>query len=124
LLRARDWPSWYANSHDVTIEGGGPDLTSGVTFQWRSFGVSLVSRVEEFVPDTRLAWTARGLGVRAYHAWLLRPTTTGCTVVTEETQYGFLARVGDLLMPSQMQRWHQVWLEGLRKKAQQGPPRQ
>ncbi len=122
LVRARDWPSWYPNSHDVSIEGGAPDLTSGVTFRWRTFGVNLVSHVEEFVPAHRLAWNARGLGVWAYHAWLLRPTARGCTVTTEETQYGFLARLGDLLLPSRMRRLHQLWLEGLAKKAEQGPP--
>jgi Polyketide cyclase / dehydrase and lipid transport len=122
LVRARDWPSWYSNAHDVSIEGGGPDLSSGVTFRWRTFDVNLVSHVEEFVPVERMAWNARGLGVWVYHAWLLRPTARGCTVITEESQYGFLARMGDLLFPSRMHRLHQLWLEGLEKKARQGPP--
>ena len=122
LVRARDWPSWYSNSHDVSIEGGGLELTAGVTFRWRTFGVNLASRVEEFFPAERLAWNARGLGVWAYHAWLLRPTERGCTVITEETQYGFLARMGDLVLPSRMHGLHQVWLESLEKKAQHGTP--
>jgi hypothetical protein len=122
LIRASDWPSWYANSRDVRIEGGARDLGPGVTFRWKTFGVSLISRVEEFVPIERLAWTGRGIGVWVYHAWLLRPTQGGCLLVTEETQYGFLSRLSHLFMPSRMHRLHQVWLEALAKKARQGAP--
>ena len=121
LIRARDWPSWYSNSHAVRIESGAADLESGSTFRWQTFGVNCVSHVEEFVPPQRIAWNARGVGVWAYHAWLIRPAAAGCTVLTEETQYGFLARMGGLLMPDRMHRLHQVWLEALRNKAQQGP---
>ena len=122
LIRARDWPSWYSNSQDVIIANEASDLSSGATFRWQTFGVKLVSRVEEFVPPTRLAWNARGLGVWAYHAWLIQPSAGGCTVVTEETQYGFLARLGQLFMPHRMYRLHQLWLEALRDKAQLGLP--
>jgi hypothetical protein len=123
LIRAHDWPSWYSNSHDVVVHGGSPDLSPGATFRWRTFGVNLVSHVEEFVPGERIAWNARGIGVWVYHAWVLRRTSGACNVVTEETQYGFLSRMGALLMPSRMHRLHQVWLEELQKRAQQGPPR-
>jgi hypothetical protein len=122
LIRARNWPTWYPNCHDVHIGNGLADLSPNVTFRWRTFGVSLFSQVEEFIPVERIAWNARGNGVWAYHAWLLRPNSGGCTVVTEETQYGFLARMGRLLMPSRMHRFHQVWLEGLKEKAQNGVP--
>ena len=123
LIRARDWPDWYPNSRDVRIEGGSADLAPGATFRWRTFGIGLVSRVEEFVPTERIAWNARGLGVWAYHAWLVGPTASGCTVVTEETQHGFIARAGMVLMPGRMGRFHQLWLEQLEKKARQGVPR-
>ncbi len=123
LIRARDWPSWYSNSHDVVLENEAADLAPGVTFRWRTFGVRLLSHVEEFVPPERLAWNARGLGVWVYHAWIVRPSATGCTVLTEETQYGFLARLGHLLMPNRMYRLHQLWLEALRDNAQGGLPK-
>lgn len=113
LIRAADWPAWYANSSRVRIEGGGQDLAAGARFRWRTFGVDLESRVEEFVPEARIAWTARGPGVFAYHAWLIAPLAGGCGVLTEETQHGFLARAGRVMFPGRMERWHQRWLEGL-----------
>jgi hypothetical protein len=122
LIRARAWPSWYSNSQAVRIESNADTLSLGATFRWRTFGVRLVSQVVEFVPAERIAWNARGLGVWAYHAWLILPEGAGCRVVTEETQYGLLARMSNLLMPTRMHRMHQVWLEALRQQALKGLP--
>ena len=122
LVRAPLWPSYYANSSNVAIAGGGAALTAGARFTWKTIGVSLQSTVREFVPDQRLAWDAKGIGVWAYHAWLLDPEGQGCTVITEETQHGFLARLGSLVFPQRMGRWHQTWLEALQQKAKGGRP--
>jgi uncharacterized protein YndB with AHSA1/START domain len=123
LIRAELWPRWYPNSHRVRIVNGPrPDLAPGSRFRWWTFGVPIDSTVAEFVPCERLAWTARGIGVRAYHAWLLRPAGDGCHVLTEETQRGWAARLGSLVMPNRMLRGHQVWLETLAGKAAGGPP--
>ncbi len=117
LIRAAEWPDWYANSAKVRIEGGARDLSSGARFTWRTFGVDLTTEVLEFVPGERIAWLAKASGVAAYHAWLITPTAAGCRVLTEETQHGLIARVGRLIFPSRMERWHQVWLEGLAMRA-------
>ncbi len=123
LVRAADWPSWYPNSHDVRIEGAEQTvLSQGCRFTWRTFGVSLRSRVEEFAAPERIAWTAVGLGVDVYHAWLIEGRPSGCWVLTEETQYGWAARLGHLAMPSRMRKWHQIWLERLSEKATTGLP--
>lgn len=69
LIRAADWPSWYPNARKVRIgDGERRELSAGARFKWRTFGVSLESRVEEFVPPARVAWSAVGLGVDVYHA--------------------------------------------------------
>jgi hypothetical protein len=122
LIRATLWPSWYRNSAHVRIEGGGPDLAPGIRFRWKTFGIRLVSRVEEFIPNERIAWTARAPGVLAYHAWLIEPQSAGCHVVTEETQSGWLARLGHLVMPNRMSKYHQLWLEQLQVRAAGGRP--
>lgn len=122
LVRAREWPAWYLNSAEVRIDHGNAELTPGAAFRWRTFGISLVSQVQEFVPGERIAWNARSTGVWVYHAWLIRPTTTGCHVITEESQHGWIARLGHLFMPQRMGRQHQTWLEELERKAQSGFP--
>jgi uncharacterized protein YndB with AHSA1/START domain len=126
LIRAMLWPTWYRNSAYVSfVSGSPPDLGAGTRFSWKTFGVRIESTVIEFVPTERLAWDARGRGIEAYHAWLIRTSPHGCSVVTEETQHGWLARLGQLLMPDRMHRFHQVWLEALKAKAAMGmPPRE
>jgi hypothetical protein len=118
IIRAQDWPSWYSNSADVVfLSGQPPDLCLGTMFRWKTFGVRLVSTVKEFVPGERLAFDARGTGVDAYHAWLFQPTENGCHVVTEEVQWGWLARLQDAVVPRRMATQHQIWLDGLKDKA-------
>jgi hypothetical protein len=124
LVRAKLWPTWYVNSKDVQIlgDGDGQDLRAGSKFRWKTFGASLQSVVEEFVPNERLAWSARGTGIDVYHAWLIEKRPTGCYVLTEENQNGFLARMSGALRPGNMHRLHQVWLEALSEKAKSGLP--
>jgi hypothetical protein len=98
------------------------ELRLGTMFTWRTFGVKLKSTVQEFVPNERVAWNARGLGVDAYHAWLLLSRAAGTHVITEETQYGALARLQRLFMPRRMKRGHQLWLESLSAMVRTGPP--
>ena len=122
LIRAELWPTWYGNSKRVVIEGGGPDLRPGSRFRWTTFGVRLDSKVEEFLPGERLAWSARATGIDAYHASLIEKRASGCYVLTEETQNGWLARLSNVLRPQNMNKQHQNWLEGLQQKAAEGPP--
>ena len=120
LVRAPNWPTFYGNASNIVIDGGAPELTAGTHFRWHSFGVDLDTNVVEFVPGERIAWLARGTGVEAYHAWAIAPTATGCEVLTEETQYGVLARLGSIFMPNRMHGQHQLWLEGMARVAAAG----
>lgn len=123
LVRAPLWPSWYSNSARLRIlEGPGPDLAQGTRFRWRTFGVTITSTVRECSPGERIAWDGRGIGVDVYHAWVLTPSVKGCHVLTEETQRGVLARLGALVMPDRMRKYHQLWLEALERQAQKGAP--
>jgi uncharacterized protein YndB with AHSA1/START domain len=123
LIRAPLWPTWYPNSHDVRLsDRPQTSLRLGTMFTWRTFGVRVKSTVQEFVPNERLAWNARSLGVDAHHAWLLLPRSSGTHVITEETQYGALARLQKLFLPRRMKRGHQLWLEKLSAQAQSGMP--
>lgn len=116
-------PARYARSRGTHLRRGpAAELTAGSLFFWRTFGVAIESMVAEFVPNERIAWTAEGLGVHAYHAWLIERTPAGCRVLTEETQNGFVARLGSALMPNRMHKFHQIWLEALALRAGNDSP--
>jgi len=121
LVHASAWPEWYPNAANVIVHGA-PDghLKVGERFRWKTFGVTIDSEVEEFIPGERIAWSARAFGLDVYHAWLIVPSPdggSGCTVITEETQHGFLARLAHALRPGQMHKFHQIWLENLHSRA-------
>jgi uncharacterized protein YndB with AHSA1/START domain len=123
LVRADLWPEWYPNSANVEfLTSFGPKLSLGHVFRWKTFGVHVISQVKECDFRERLAWNARGFGVRAYHAWLIQEEKGGCRVLTEERQHGFLCRLNSLVFPNRMHKGHQLWLERLQEKARGGPP--
>ncbi len=124
LLRARLWPTWYANSSDFHfLSQAGPDLQDQTIFRWKTFGLQVTCKVLEFDAPYRLAWDAQRMGVAAWHAWLLTPLADGSThVLTEEVQHGWLARLGKVFTPGRMHSQHQLWLEGLSHQAQTGVP--
>ncbi len=70
----------------------------------------------------RIAWSARSRGIDAYHAWLIERRPSGCHVLTEENQNGWLARLNAALRPRFMGRMQRVWLERLVEMAKGGPP--
>lgn len=118
LIRAADWPSWYANCRDVRfVLGGGPDLVLGMVFSWVTFGVRVTTTVTEFDPPHLLAWRGTGPGGRGYHSWLLQPRETGCRVVTEEVQHGLVPALTRWWIRPRLSYWHQRWLEGIGTRA-------
>ena len=121
LLAAPLWPTWYPHSSKVRLEAG-TRLQAGTRFTWRTFGVAIRSTVVEFEAPARIAWNAYGLGVDAYHAWLIEPAAGGTRILTEETQYGWAARLNTLFLPNRMHHFHQVWLENLGRQAAAGLP--
>ena len=123
LVRAEQWPTWYANSANVRfLEGTPPDLALGTMFKWKTFGVKLTSTVHEFVPNERLAWDAKGPGVTAYHVWLLQRTAAGCRVVTEESQIGWLARLSNRFRPGRVRGSTKSGWKGSRPRPGAGSP--
>ncbi len=74
------------------------------------------------MPFERLAWHARSMGIDAYPAWLLERLPSGCRVVTEETQNGWVARLNNAVRPGSVGMIHQRWLERLLEKGRSDPP--
>jgi uncharacterized protein YndB with AHSA1/START domain len=124
LLRAAEWPEWYPSAHDIHfVSHTGPDLRDRSRFRWNTFGLRITSKVLEFERERLIAWNAHGIGVDAYHVWLLTSLPDGSThVVTEETQRGWVAALGKRFMPEHLPRRHRVWLEHLSRRAQRVQP--
>ena len=118
LVNAIDWPTFYPNASSVRILNGPQHpLAMGTLFQWKTFGLTIKTKVTEFEPYQRLAWQAQSFGMSVCHAWLITPNANGCHVRTEETQNGFLPKIASFLQPGNIHKQHQIWLEGLHAQA-------
>lgn len=81
-------------------------------------GQNFQTRVTEFEPPFRMGWESRKSTIKAYHAWLIVPTENGARVVTEESQYGFLAIMQKIFQPNKLKNLHDVWLAELKTRAE------
>ena len=115
IVDATKWPQWYPNSKDVHIDGGDA-LKGGTVFHWSTFGLPLESKVNEFVPYTRIGWYgyAPGTAPTFYHTWYLKPQGDACLVVTDEVGKGKDAAHLRESDESLVHRGHDLWLATLK----------
>jgi uncharacterized protein YndB with AHSA1/START domain len=121
IIEAPKWPEWYPNSSHVQISEGGTTLKEGTIFHWTTFGLQLESRVNEFVPDTRIGWFgyAPGTAPTFYHTWYLTPIDdTTCNVIMEEVGNGPAAANMRKTDEGGMHRGHDLWLATLKWMAE------
>lgn len=117
LIEARSWPTWYPNARKVKLmHTYATALKSGTTFLWESFGQLLESKVNEFVPPSRIGWYGGALDAPPtfYRVFYLTPDGDGCRVVTEETGNGPVAANLRKTDESAMHRGHDLWLASLK----------
>jgi hypothetical protein len=120
LTRADLWSTYYGNAKAVQPQE--TPLRQDTRFHWWTFGVPLDTQVQTFEQDRGLGWLATMPGLTAYHKWILEPVPEGTRVVTEETDGGWIAWLGQGMIRDGLKREHQHWLEGLAKMAEGGPP--
>jgi len=115
IIDATKWPEWYPNAKAVEVMDG-TVLGQGTVFRWTTFGLPIESKVNEFVPYTRIGWYgyAPGADPSFYHTWFLTQTGDGCSVVTDEVGIGKDATHLRETDESLMHRGHDLWLATLK----------
>jgi hypothetical protein len=108
-----------APARAAVIPGAGapPQLGPDVEFSWTTFGLRVRSRVTEFEPGEKIAWTAKAAGVDVYHRWYFKPYGGGTMVITEECEKGPVVSILRWAMNRALHAGHQLWLESLRGPA-------
>jgi len=119
LVQAEAWPDWYEGAYNVSIVNSEKaTLESNTVFMWNTMGLDFESIVKEFEAPYRLSWESKKKSIQGYHAWLIIPTSTGCRVITDESQNGWLTFFEKLFQPKKLKRLHDVWLRELKVKAE------
>ncbi len=120
LLQAETWPDWYEGASNVNVINSDSGLlTKDATFTWKTMGLEFESTIKEFEPNSRLSWESVKKSIQGYHAWLIIPSDNGCTLVTEESQHGFLTFLEKTFQPKKLEKLHQIWLEEIKRKAEE-----
>lgn len=83
------WPEWNPSIRSMYLQG---PLREGARFDWNAGGLPVRSIVQQFEPDSRIAWTGRSPGIRARHLWHLSDEGPGTRIETAESFSGWLAR--------------------------------
>lgn len=119
LVDALKWESWYEGAKDVALQRGDTLLQAGAVFQWQTMGLKFRSTIKEYEPNRLLAWESVRKSIQGYHVWLLVPTATGCKVVTDESQNGWLTFFEKLFQRNKLRKLHDIWLLELKKRAEE-----
>ncbi|MEO0727295.1 MAG: SRPBCC domain-containing protein [Bacteroidota bacterium] len=119
LLAAETWPAWYEGATDVQVQSNDDGLlTEEAVFSWTTMGLDFTSTIREFEPPYRLSWESEKKSIKGYHAWLIIPTKTGCQLITDESQHGWLTFMEKTFQPQKLERLHDVWLAAIKDKAE------
>lgn len=119
LTDALKWPGWYKGARSVSFVNKSDSLlNANAVFTWQTMGLKLETAVKQFEPNRLLAWESIKKSIQAYHVWLIVPTATGCKVITDESQNGWLTFFEKIFQGKKLNRMHDVWLKELKKKAE------
>jgi uncharacterized protein YndB with AHSA1/START domain len=118
LMEAENWPKWYEGATNVSVSTESRLLEGNSSFKWKTMGIKFESVIKELVPNERLSWESKLKKIQGYHAWLIIPTATGCRVITDESQNGWLTFFEQLFQPKKLHRLHDIWLTELKRKAE------
>jgi uncharacterized protein YndB with AHSA1/START domain len=91
LVDPAAWPSFYPGVEHVQLLDGHEALRTHTRFETNLAGQDVFASVQEFEPMTRIAWGGYPKAFeesKAYHAWIITPTSNGCHLWTEETMRG------------------------------------
>ena len=115
IIDANKWPEWYPNAKEVKIIGD-TVLKDATVFRWTTFGLPIESKVNEFIPYTRIGWYgyAPGTAPSFYHTWYLKTRGDACLVVTDEVGKGKDAVHLRETDEGLMHRGHDLWLATLK----------
>jgi len=120
LTQAEQWPEWYMGMKNVKVVGSETGIIDGkVDMTFNTMNRDFNAKVTEYKPYERLSWETIHPKMMGIHAWLIIPTKKGCLVVTDESQYGTLARLQKIFLPNKLRKLHDVWLEEMKIKAEE-----
>lgn len=119
LVDALKWQTWYKGAKNVSFTNQTDSLINASSiFKWETMGLKFQSTIKQFEPHRLLAWESQKKSIQGFHVWLIVPTATGCKVITDESQNGWLTFFEKTFQRKKLKNLHDVWLAELKKKSE------
>lgn len=119
LIDALKWPLWYKGAKKVSfVHPTDTVLHENSVFTWETMGLKFNSTIKQFKPNRLLAWESKKKSIQGFHVWLILPTKKGCTVITDESQNGWLTFFEKTFQGKKLKKLHDAWLTELKRKSE------
>ncbi len=109
------WPSWQTDIKYASLNG---PLEADTTFDWKSGGVKIHSRLHTVNPYRQFGWTGKTIGISAIHNWTINAKADNVSITVEESMEGFLVNLFKKSFNRALEDGLKQWLEYLKKECE------
>ena len=112
-----NWPTWQTEITAARLDG---TFQPGASFEWTSYGFTVVSTIYVVVERARVLWGGTAGGITGVHEWRFSQTPTGVHVITQESFAGEPVQADVASMQSTLDSSLAAWLGHLKAAAESG----
>jgi hypothetical protein len=109
------WPAWQTEITAAQLDG---PFQPGASFEWTSYGFTVVSTIYAVAEGYRVLWGGTSGGITGVHEWLFTEIPTGVHVTTEESFAGGPVEADIAGMQSALDTSLSAWLGYLKTAAE------
>jgi len=109
------WPEWQKDIPAATIDG---PVQRGLVIHWKTAGFSIQSELQTVEKFKRIGWAGKAFGSFAIHTWSFQQHEGKTTVTVEESMEGWLVKLMQGYVQSNLHTATQRWLADLKKRAE------
>lgn len=109
------WPAWQTDITAAHLDGA---FEPGASFEWTSYGFTVMSTIYAVTERARVLWGGAAGGITGVHEWIFSETPSGVHVVTNESFAGEPVEADAPGMQSALDTSLSSWLAHLKSAAE------
>ena len=110
-----NWPTWQTDITAAHIDGA---FQPGSSFEWTSYGFTVISTIYAVADRSRVLWGGTSGGITGVHEWVFGESPTGVHVTTDESFAGGPVETDITGMQSALDSSLAAWLAHLKDAAE------
>jgi hypothetical protein len=115
LTNINNWDSWQTDISNPKLNG---ELKPNSTFDWKSGGAKIHSKLHTVDPFKQLGWTGKTFGMFAIHNWNITEKDGKTEVNVEESLEGLFAKLLKNMLNKDLEKRMQNWLYLLKQECE------